>query len=593
MSLHPPDRRASLADGGESAFAESCREALAAYRAAVINGKVSSASKARARRAFLHLGGDPERGEASLKDYDHERYGPFLGVSDEGSAADEIRKAAFDSPKVQALPRSIPPRPLVVGLAVDAERLGGIGEVAVGPDEYADVWLACVDRTLVTTNIATRVNMRVYRREPRVLVRGGHGNAIEAAKAQIAAAFKPFVDTPDGKPRPLTVFVDIPRFLTKMTPAAKRAALRELAEFVAAGRAAGRRKAPKGHTLGLAAWVRRGLAGRDDSMAAIDLASSAGLRVVVLDGVKRKEADQAISLAGLLDYFPPGIVGALLRRAKQKGVTLRAANLPDTDTIARGIWVGLTTARSMGAHLGKYGCFPLTRPEIDHVVEQVQRWLPHWSAAPVFFVDQGLLREGAVDVESDLPRGIEAWLDTVAAHGVQVVLIDTIDKATGRRLLKKSSGDKTGYLGWKQIERIEAYAGRLGVRVLWAGGLGLADVFEMGKRGVFGIYVTTAAATTIPVGGSYVRDPALAGVKEPSREAVLRTKIVLEAGFLVSRLAGDIGARIDRIAETLLSSVAAGDVSAIRRATSALASACRAGWRAHWRSSAAKVGAAT
>jgi hypothetical protein len=578
---------------------EQCRQVLAQYRAAVVKGKARAALKARARDAYLRLGGDPHAGNVSLSQYDHVMYGPFLGVSDEGSAAPAIREAAMESPKARALSRSTRRDPLAVGVAVDAERLGGIGEIAVGPDEYAAIWLASVERVLITTNIGTRVNMRVYRREPRVIVRRDSAAALKQAKREIADAFRPFVQTPDGRPRPLTVFVDIPRF-ARLTRPRRQALLKKLAVFVASGKAAGKRTAPRGHALGLVAWVGRGPEGRDVSLAAIDLASRARLRFVLLDGVKRKAADRAISLAGLLDYFPPGIVGPLLREAADRKVQIRTANLPDTDTIARGVWAGLNTARSMGVNLGKYGCFPLTLSEIDHVVEQIQGWFPDWAAAPVFFVDQGLLREGAVDVERDLPRGIETWLSKVARHGVRVVLIDTIDKATGRRLLKKSSADKTGYLGPRQLERIEMYARRLGVKVLWAGGLGLRDAFEMGKRGVFGIYVTSAAATTIPVGGVYVRDPALAGVKEPSKEAVLRTKLLLEAGFLAKQLEGDpLGARIHAGADNLLSAL--DQAAATRRAaaravardfspgklinahTRALTALCASGWRAHWK----------
>ena len=576
------DAGRQLTDVENRALSASCRTALAAYRAAVASGDPPRDLTARARRAYLHLGGDPERAIASLKDYDNNRWGPFLGVSDEGSAAGAIRDAAFESPKVRSLPNSVSRTPLVVGVAVDAERLGGIGEIMVGPEEYAEVWLACVDRLLVTTNIGTRVNTRVYRREPRVLLRGDGAETLEQAKAEIKAAFQPFVETPDREPRPLTVFVDIPRFV-RMTAAKKRTALRKLAAFVASGKAAGKKAAPSGHSLGLAAWVGLGPKGRDASMEAIDLASSVGIEVVILDGVKRKVAAEAISLAGLLDYFPPGIVGPLLRKAKQKNVRLRAANLPDTDTIARSIWSGLATARSMGANLGKYGCFPLTRPEIDNVVELIQRWLPTWSAAPVFFVDQGLLREGAVDVDRDIPRGIEIWLETVAEHKVSVVLIDTIDKATGRRLLKKSSDDKKAFLSLKQIARIEKRARELGIKVLWAGGFGMRDAFEMGKLNAFGIYVTSAAATTIPVGGSYLSDPGLAGLKEPTKEAVLRTKIILEAGFLTSRLEGEVSSQIDQAAESLLLALDEGDKTRINRYTTALASACEAGWRLHWK----------
>jgi hypothetical protein len=568
----------------DRALADACQQALADYRAAVVNGGATRALTARARRAFLHLGGDPARSSASLKDYDHARYGPFLGVSDEGSAAGQIRAAALESPKVRALPRTAPRTPLVVGVAVDAERLGGIGEVAVGPEEYADVWLASVDRVLVTTNIGTRVNMRVYRREPLVVLKGDRPEAIDRAKAEIAAAFKPFVETPDNRPRPLTVFVDIPRYAGMTTPR-KRAALGKLVRYVSSGKAAGkgRKAAPPGQELGLAVWAKPGPAGKDEAIAAIDLAAGVGMRVVAIDGVKRKDADRAVSLAGLLDYFPPGLVGPILRAAAKQGVRVRTANLPDTDTIARSTWVGLTTARSCGASLGKYGCFPLTRLETDHVVQQIQGWLPDWSAAPVFFVDQGLLGEDRVDVGRDLSRGLGSWLETVATHGVRVVLIDTIDKATGKRLLKKSSRDDGGFLGPNQVRDAEHLARRLGIKVLWAGGMGLRDAYEMGKLGVFGIYVTSAAATTIPVAGSYRRDPSLAGVKEPSKAAVLRTKILLEAGFLAATLANGTAGRIERLAQALLAAHDRGNAAGVATLGASLASACAAGWRAHWK----------
>jgi hypothetical protein len=569
---------------GDRALADACQQALTDYRAAVASGTATRALTERARRAFLRLGGSPARSSASLKDYDHARYGPFLGVSDEGSAARQIREAAFESPKVRALPQAVPPTPLVVGVAVDAERLGGIGEVAVGPDEYADVWLESVDRVLITTNIGTRVNMRVYRREPLVVLESDRPEAIDAAKKEIEAAFKPFIDTPDNRPRPLTVFVDIPRY-ARMTMPGKRAALRKLVKHVSSGKAAGNgaKAAPPGQELGLAVWAKLGPPGKEEAIAAIDLAASAGMKVVAIDGVKRKDADRAVSLAGLLDYFPPGLVGPILRAAARKKIRVRTANLPDTDTIARSTWVGLATARSCGASLGKYGCFPLTRSETDRVVQQIQTWLPDWSAAPVFFVDQGLLGEDRVDAGRDLSRGLRSWLETVAAHGVRVVLIDTIDKATGKRLLKKSSHDDGGFLGPNQVKDAEALARKLGIKVLWAGGMGLRDAYEMGRLGVFGIYVTSAAATTIPVAGSYRRDPALAGVKEPSKEAVLRTKILLEAGFLATHLANGTAGRIERLAQEVLAAHDSGNPAGVASLGTRLAAECAAGWRAHWK----------
>jgi hypothetical protein len=561
-------------------LAEACRKVLSGYRRAAAAGPVKQALMKAASRAFLHLGGDPNRATASLGSYDHSRYGPFLGVSDDGDAAAGIRDAGLASPKARALGRKRL-SPLEVGIAIDAERLGGIGEVVVGPGEWAKVWLEAVDRVLVTTNIGTRVNMRVYRRAPMVSMERTDASAIEKAMREIAEAFRPFVKTPDGVPRPLIVYVEIPGWV-RASKAARASALRTLAEFVASGSAFGLRRAPEGHQLGYAAWVRLGLAGKAQAEEAIELASAAGVRVVMLDGVTRKEAEKAISFAGLLNYFAPGIVGPLLRRAKAAGVQLRAANLPDPDTIARGVWASLNTARCMGAQLGKYGCFPLTLTETKRVVGQVQKWTEGWTAAPVFFVDQGLVTEQSVDIASDLMRGLKEWLTTVAKCGSTVVLIDTVDKPSGRRLLKKDAKDKNGYLGAKQIRDLDAIGRRLGLKILWAGGLGLRDSFELGRIGVFGIYVTSAAAISVAAGGTYGEDPGLSAVKRVQRTLVLRTKTLLEAGFLAGRLPVKRGAEIAAAAEQLL---AACDerLEDLEELTQALGDQCLAGWKAHWK----------
>ena len=72
------------------------------------------------------------------------------------------------------------------------------------------------------------------------------------------------------------------------------------------------------------------------------------------------------------------------------------------------------------------------------------------------------------------------------------VLIDTIDKATGTRLLKKSSNGGGGFLGSNQVKDAENFARKLGIKLLWAGGLGLREAYAMGKPGVFDMYVTSA-----------------------------------------------------------------------------------------------------
>src|SRR5262245_66393271 len=103
----------------------------------------------------------------------------MLGVSDEGSATAAIRHGALASPKCAALKQCTP---LTVGVAHDAERLGAVGEVVVGPDEFAAIRLACRGRLLTTTNVGTRANVRNFLAPPEVRIRPGPtAQAVEAA----------------------------------------------------------------------------------------------------------------------------------------------------------------------------------------------------------------------------------------------------------------------------------------------------------------------------------------------------------------------------------------------------------------------------
>jgi hypothetical protein len=106
--------------------------------------------------AVMELGGVAEPSPFSIKDYDHLFFGPFLGVSDEGSAVHDIRRAAISSPKVRALVKI---SALHVGVAHDAERLAAVGEVAVGPEEYRDIILGSQGSILTTTNVGTRLRL--------------------------------------------------------------------------------------------------------------------------------------------------------------------------------------------------------------------------------------------------------------------------------------------------------------------------------------------------------------------------------------------------------------------------------------------------
>jgi hypothetical protein len=512
------------------ALSDAYREILRGYRALRRAGTdPSTVWRSLADEALCFLGGQSDRLDFSLADYDHVRLGPFLGISNEGGGAATIADAAYATPKAEALGDKC--SALNIGVAVDGEVLGAVGEVAVGPDEFADIWLECADRTLMTTNIGSRANVRLYRLPSVVAVAADEGGCVAGSvKSDLAKAFKPFLEAPGG-PRPLTVFVEF----TPNSPGsntARKLALQALVDYVANGPDTARGK----HELGLKVSVGGGAQARDALLAAIELAAEVGIRRVAIEGIVRREADLALSLPGLLDYFPMELTNEILARAASRGVKVDPYPPVDADTIAREIWSSLNTARAMGLHLGKYGLFPLTLEECDVVVEHVQRWLPDWAAAPVFYVDQGLVDVNHVYSGDDLQRGVEIWLRMIARHGVRLVLIDTVDKAQGWKILKTGT-DPKGLLGLDQIRHLNALGESLGVRVMWAGGLTAEEAYQLGELGVFGLYVTTSVSKPAPVAGVYLPDPALASQKRPTRDGILKVKTLVEAGFLTKRLA--------------------------------------------------------
>jgi hypothetical protein len=481
-----------------------------------------------AHKAMLYLGGEGDLRSVSLKDYDSERYGPYLGVSDEGSAADEIRRAALKSPKAIALGSR---DPMVVGVALDAERLGGVGEVAVGPNEYVNVRLKCVNRILTSTNVGTRINLRFYRSHPVVVIknRGGKG-AIKQAQEGIRKAFEPFLKTPDKKPRKCTVLIQFDRRI-RLNDAARILSLKKLVRYAERPNVSDK----KFHQIGLKKFIRSYVQGKKDAKNAIHIATEAGVRYVVIDGNVRKQADRAISFPGLTNYLGAPQLNQVLDCAAARGVQVDPVNIVDPDTVARHIWSALLVARSMGCELGKYGLFPLTLKQMETVIKQIQTWFSDWTAAPVFFVDKVLVGAKQIYTRRNILHGLIEWLGMVAANKVPVVLIDTIDKATKIALLRTKTGRK-GIINFENISALDQQARKKGIKVLWAGGITPPQVFELGRLGVFGIYVTSAAASPQPVPPEYESDPGLAVVKEATLEGVSRIKLLLEAGFLATRL---------------------------------------------------------
>lgn len=481
-----------------------------------------------AGNAIDQLAGQAEPCSVSLKDYDHNIYGPFLGISDEGSAAPNITEAALTSPKMIALGHAAP---IVVGVSHDAERLAAVGEVAVGPEEYRKIRLECIGRILTSTNVGTRLNLRYYKKRAivKILPNTLEVSIIAYAKQRAQAILEPFWHTPDKIPRPITVFVN---FVGRPSFGHRFKILEALVEAFNEGDFCD----PKVHKLGLLVFVGRGERGVQKAMRAIDLAKSTRLAEVAIKGVVLGAAEDKISMPGLLNYFHPKHASKLLRYAEKKGIPLTPINVVDPDTVARNVWSGLCTAKNMGLELGKYGLFPLTFDESDHVMEKIQSWFSSWTAAPAYYVDLPSVDQSTVYAEENVEEGIKRWLEIVSKHSIPAVLIDTADKGKGRRLLKNSLGDRVGILQLEQIARIDEYANELGIRVLWAGGITVPQAFEMGRLGVFGVYVTSAAAIARPVSGEYEHDIMLAEEKEPTFHGVYRVKLLLEAGFLVNRL---------------------------------------------------------
>jgi len=95
-----------------------------------------------------------------LAEYDSDTYGPLFAVSDEGSAGPVVVDAAYASAKAAADP-SMVSDPMRLGVILDGERMTSAGELPIGPPEYAALSAAAAGRLLLTTNVGTRVNVRL------------------------------------------------------------------------------------------------------------------------------------------------------------------------------------------------------------------------------------------------------------------------------------------------------------------------------------------------------------------------------------------------------------------------------------------------
>jgi hypothetical protein len=514
-----------------------------------------------------------------LEEYDSARFGPLLAVSDEGENAEMIARAAYASAKARALH---PPSPMPLGLMIDGERMVSAGEGPIGPEEYAKLIAAAFERTLASTNVGVRVNARFYRLLPEFAI-------ADAAKdetrwlGRVFEAFVPFLKTPDGVPRPLTV-----RLIVQ--PSDAPATVARLSAKLEAGRGQGLLGPASLHRFSLLSIangaIPAGASANEIHLAEIKrviaMAAQAGIDEVAIDGDLTLAARERISLASLLNIVDLSTLRDLFAAARPQEVRLVYRYQVDADSAARTIWTGLQAARSYGFTAGKYGLVPLTLEEQQQVVAFVSRWTEGWTAVPAFYVDTPLV---TVDDVFDESRCVEAallWMEKVRAAGARLVLFDCPDRIAARHLIRDAQ-HANGILTLDQIAAIERHAKDLGLKPMWSGGIIARLAFALGAQQVFAIFSTGAASRQVPVHGSFVDDPDLASEGAPTELGVRRVHAALQAGFLSSvlrernpKLADEIASR----AQQLLAAIDAG--SNVEPAWAALDDALVGGWTAHW-----------
>jgi hypothetical protein len=510
----------------------------------------------------------------ALEKYNHRRFGPVLGISDEGSAAQTIAEAGYASAKAWAVAN---PDADIVGLIFDGERMGSAGEVPIGPDEYAKFIPATEHSIFCSTNVGVRVNTRIHQPLPEYRVADAKANET-AWLDSIFAKFKPFIFTPDGIPRPLTVRLVI-------EGASCKKAVRKLVPKLEAGRADGRLGSAGTHRLSLLSLFDHEIGKADvaEIESVVKLASELGVPEVAIDGVLVEGARRRISVQGLLNILDSNTAKALLAHAKAHGVALVYHYEVDPETAARTVWTGLNSAFRSGLTAGKYGLLPLQLREQEYVVRNVQKWMKDWTPVPAFYVDTPLVTDDDVYGSDRVVEGAKIWMSMVAANGASVVLIDAPDRISPRKLLKRDPSDPKdpGVLTLADIAVLVDHANKLGLKALWSGGISAPQAFELGKLQVFGFFTTGSTARIVAVEDTLAGDKQLAAETEPTALGVRRIHGLAQAGYLISVL-GDRELRdeIEACATMLLKGDVDGEVTAA--ALEPLNSAMIRGWKAYW-----------
>gem|GEM_PF-395891 len=465
-----------------------------------------------------------ERNHFPLAAYDSERFGPLFAVSDEGSAGETVVNAAYASAKAKAF---WPIDPMSLGVALDGERMTSAGEVPIGPPEYEDLLNAAAGRLLLTTNVGVRVNTRLTQQLPEFPITEKSANDKQWLDG-VFAAFEPFVRTPDGQPRPLTVRLSV-------DPKVPIKSLKGVITKLEAGRKEGKMGPAAIHQVSVLIAFEDGIT--DNEIAVIErimqLAVDAGIRELAVDGDLREPARQRLGIQSLLNILDPEHLRRLLKLASQLGVRLTYRYHLDVETAARTIWTGLQTARMYGFSAGKYGLMPMTLEEQGAAIEMITGWAADWTAIPAFYVDAPLLTAEDVYDDTRCKDAAKLWLKTARGAGAKIVLFDSPDRVNPRRLIRQPNvANDTGVLSFADIEEILAYAKELGVSILWSGGITSRQAFELAKRKVFGIFSTSSTAAKIAVTAAFEDDPRLATENEPTDFGIRRIHAIIQGGFL-------------------------------------------------------------
>jgi hypothetical protein len=506
------------------------------------------------------------KSKALLGEYDSDQYGPLFAVSDEGSAGPVVLDAALASAKAAAGASS----PFRLGVILDGERMTSAGEVPIGPPEYAALSSAAAGQLLLTTNVGTRINVRLTGQLPEF-------PALEKSAEAVTAAFEPFLDTPDRRPRPLTVRL-------QLDPGADCTGLAALVGKLDGARSRGEIGPANTHQLSVLVSFKEGIttdAQLEQIEAIIATAADLGVPEVAIDGAQLSYARRRWGAQGLLNVVSIPASNRLLKFATARGVRLRPRYQIDVDSAARTIWTGLEAARVNGFDAGKYGLLPLTLEEQGQVIELITRWTSGWTAIPAFYVDTPLVTATEVFDVPQCEVAARRWLKVARGAGATTVLFDAPDRVNPRKLVQ-GSDSHNGVLTPDQIGALRDYSELLGVKILWSGGITAAQAFALARRRVFGIFSTSSTAAKIAVTAQFERDSRLAAENEPTEFGVRRMHAIIQGGFLSSRM-GKLHASLARELEVSTTNLVAsgGQAAKSQAALEALNELLVRGWRQH------------